>query len=73
MHCDTPGASPWVFMHATKGAPGGHTASQVSDRSDSDAGPESQSHSSSPFEAGESGSSSRTGERGPHVARCRFN
>jgi hypothetical protein len=73
MHCDMPGASPWAFMHATKGASGGHTASQVSGRSDSDAVPETQSHSPSPFEAGGGGSSSQLDARGPHMARCCFN
>ena len=73
MHCDMPGASPWAFRYATKGASGGHTAAWVSGRSAGDGGSsKSQSHSSLPYEAGEGGSSLWTGGRCPHVARCRF-
>ena len=72
-HCDMPGASPCSLRYVTKGASGGHTAAQVSNRSDSVAGSVSQLHSSSPLEAGKGDSSSWTGGRGPHVARCRFN
>ena len=74
MHCDMPGASPCAFRYATKGASGGHTAAQVSIRFDSDADSELQFHSSLPWlESGEGGTSSWTGGRGPHMARCRFN
>ena len=74
MHCDMPGASPWAFRYATKGASGGHTAAWVSGRSAGDGGSsKSQSHSPLPYEAGEGGSSLWTGGRCPHMARCRFN